>query len=105
MILAISLLTGDTTLVIPSLLFTGIITGLMNKQGMNETITTALISFIVGSVIAMIISLITIYYTEGELYAIAVIQYSWVYIVFYTFIGCIGSAVGYYIKDEIKNRG
>lgn len=105
MILACSLLTGDSTLIIPSLLFIGIFVGIMKKSTINEVILTGFIGFLIGSIIAIIISLITVYYTEGGLYAIAVIQYSWFYIIFYTFIGCIGSALGYYVRDEIKNRG
>ena len=105
MILACSLLTGDSTLIIPSLLFIGIIVGIMKKGTLNEVLITGLVGFLIGSIIAIIVSLITVYYTEGGLYAIAVIQYSWFYIIFYTFIGCVGSALGYYVRDEIEKRG
>lgn len=105
MILACSLLTGDTTLIIPSLLFIGIFVGVMKKATMNEVLLTALIGFIIGSIIAFIVSLVTVYYTEGGLYAIAVIQYSVFYIVFYVIVGCIGSALGYHVREEIDNRG
>ena len=105
MILACSLLTGDTAVIMPSLLFIGILVGIMKKATMNEILLTALIGFLVGSVIAFIISLITVYYTEGGLYAISVIQYSGILIIFYTFVGCVGSALGYYVKEEIDNRG
>lgn len=105
MILACSLLTGDTAIIMPSLLFIGIFVGIMKKTSMNELLLTSLIGFVVGSFIAFAISLITVYYTEGGLYAISVIQYSWIYIIFYTFIGCIGSALGYYIREELENGG
>lgn len=105
MILACSLLTGDTALIIPSLLFIGIFVGIMKKASMNEVLLTALVGFMIGSILSFIISLITVYYTEGGLYAVAVIQYSWIYIIFYTFVGCVGSALGYHLLDEIKKRG
>ena len=105
MILACSLLTGDSTIILPSLLFIGIIVGLMNKNTMNENLIKSFVAFITGSIIAFIISLISVYYTEGGLFAIALIHYSFVYIIIYTIIGCIGSALGYYVRNEIKNRG
>lgn len=105
MILACSLLTGDTLLIVPSILFIGILLGIMKKVTMNETIITSLLAFGLGSIITMIVSLINVYYSEGGLYAIAVIQYSWIYIIFYTFIGCVGSAIGYYLREEIDKRG
>ncbi len=105
MILACSLLTGDSTLIVPSMLFIGMILGIMKKATMNEVIISGFISFVIGSFITMIVSLINVYYSEGGLYAIAVIQYSWIYIIFYTFIGCVGSAIGYYLREEIENRG
>ncbi len=105
MIMACSLLTGDSTIILPSLLFIGIFVGLMNKNTMNENLIRAFVAFITGSIIAFIISLISVYYTEGGLFAIALIQYSLVYIIIYTIIGCIGSALGYYVRNEIDNRG
>ena len=105
MIMACSLLTGDSTIILPSLLFIGIFVGLMNKNTMNENLIRAFVAFITGSLIAFIISLISVYYTEGGLFAIALIQYSLVYIIIYTIIGCIGSALGYYVRNEIDNRG
>lgn len=105
MILACSLLTGDIALIIPSMLFIGILLGMMKKVTMNELIVCSIIAFVAGSLIAMIFSLINVYYSEGGLYAIAVIQYAWVYILYYTFIGSVGSAIGYYLREEIENRG
>lgn len=105
MILAISILTGDISLIIPSMLFIGILLGLMKKVTMNELLVCSIIAFVIGSIIAMIVSLINVYYSEGGLYAIAVIQYSWIYIAYYTFIGTVGSAIGYYLREEIENWG
>lgn len=105
MILACSLLTGDTSIIIPSILFIGIVGGIIKKGTMNEVLLSNFLAFVIGSILTMIVSLINIYYSEGGLYAIAVIQYSWIYIIFYTFIGCVGSAIGFYIKEEIDNRG
>ena len=105
MILACSLLTGDTSIIIPSILFIGIVGGIIKKGTMNEVLLSNFLAFVIGSILTMIVSLINVYYSEGGLYAIAVIQYSWVYIIFYTFIGCVGSAIGFYIKEEIDNRG
>jgi hypothetical protein len=105
MVVISSIVTGDTLIVIPSLLFIGILSGLMNENEINKTILLNIIAFIIGSAISIIISLVTIYYSEGGLFAIAVIQYSWIYILFYTFIGTVGSAIGFYVRDEIKNRG
>lgn len=105
MILACSLLTGDSSIIVPSILFIGILSGIMKKGTMNEVLLSSFLAFIIGSVLTMIVSLINVYYSEGGLYAIAVIQYAWIYIIFYTFIGCVGSAIGFYIKEEIDNRG
>lgn len=105
MILACSLLTGDTSIIIPSILFIGILGGIIKKGTMNEVLLSNFLAFVIGSILTMIVSLINVYYSEGGLYAIAVIQYSWIYIIFYTFIGCVGSAIGFYIKEEIDNRG
>lgn len=105
MILACSLLTGDTSIIIPSILFIGIVGGIMKKGTINEVLLSNFLAFVIGSILTMIVSLINVYYSEGGLYAIAVIQYSWIYIIFYTFIGCVGSAIGFYIKEEIDNRG
>ncbi|MEE1116728.1 MAG: hypothetical protein VZR33_00880 [Methanosphaera sp.] len=105
MILACSLLTGDTSIIIPSILFIGIVGGIIKKGTMNEVLLSNFLAFVIGSILTMIVSLINVYYSEGGLYAIAVIQYSWIYIIFYTFIGCVGSAIGFYIKEEIDNRG
>lgn len=105
MILACSLLTGDSSIIIPSILFIGIVGGIIKKGTMNEVLLSNFLAFVIGSILTMIVSLINVYYSEGGLYAIAVIQYSWIYIIFYTFIGCVGSAIGFYIKEEIDNRG
>ncbi|MBQ6218441.1 MAG: hypothetical protein IJJ47_01800 [Methanosphaera sp.] len=103
MILACSLLSADMTVIIPSLFFIGIIMGIMKNAPMNETVLTSIISFIIGSILAFIVSLITIYYTEGGLFAIALIQYSSIYIIYYVFIGVIGSMLGFHIKNELKS--
>lgn len=101
MIIACSLLTGDTRIILPSLLFVGII-GAMNKDyTMNETLLSTFIAFIIGSLIAIIFSLVSVYYDEGALYAISIIHYSWIYVIYYTFIGCVGGALGYHVKDEM----
>ena len=77
--------------------------GIMKNAPMNETVLTSIISFIIGSILAFIVSLITIYYTEGGLFAIALIQYSSIYIIYYVFIGVIGSMLGFHIKNELKS--
>lgn len=101
MIIACSILTSNTSFILPSLLFIGILSGIMKNNSMNETLITTLIAFIIGSIFAFIISLITVYYTYGGLYAIAVVQYSVFNILIYIIIGCIGGALGYYVSDEI----
>ncbi len=105
MILACSILTGDIALIIPSMLFIGILLGIMKKVTMNELLVCSILTFVIASLLAMIVSLINVYYSEGGLYAIAIIQYSWIYIMYYTFIGTVGSAIGYYLREEIENRG
>ncbi|OED30603.1 hypothetical protein NL43_01260 [Methanosphaera sp. WGK6] len=74
----------------------------MKKDHLTESILTALIAFIIGSIIAFVISLITVYYTYGGLYAIAVIQYSLFSIIIYTIVGCIGDVIGHYILSELN---
>ena len=105
MILACSLLTGDSALIIPSILFIGILCGMMKRDTMNEVLLRSILTFVIASVLTMIVSLINVYYSEGGLYAIAVLQYSWIYIIYYSFMGSVGSAIGYYLREEIENRG
>ena len=105
MILACSLLTEDISLIIPSMLFIGILLVIMKKVSMNELIVTSIIAFVLGSLIATIFSIISLYYTEGGLFAIAIIRYVWIYLIYYAFIGTVGSALGYYLREEIENRG
>lgn len=102
MILACTILVSDSTLVLPLFLFMGIIFGIIKRSSMKITLISSLLAFIIGSVISIAISLISIYYTYGALYAIMLVQSSLAYIIVYTIIGCIGSSVGYYVYDEIK---
>ena len=93
MIIACSLLTNDNSFIIPTILFIGIISGIMLHVNIKETL--------LNSIIAFIVSLITVYYTYGGLYAIAVVQYSLISIITYIIIGCIGSYIGYYVSEEL----
>ncbi|MDD6286099.1 hypothetical protein OTK55_01665 [Methanosphaera sp. Vir-13MRS] len=101
MIIACSLLTNDNSFIIPTILFIGIISGIMLHVNIKETLLNSFIAFIIGSIIAFIVSLITVYYTYGGLYAIAVVQYSLISIITYIIIGCIGSYIGYYVSEEL----
>lgn len=102
MIVPTSLYSGDATIIMPTILFIGILSGILKNSNMNETLVSTLISFLIGSVITFLISLIVVYYTEGGFYAIALIQYSLINIIIFTLIGCIGGALGYHVKEEIK---
>lgn len=73
----------------------------MLHVNIKETLLNSFIAFIIGSIIAFIVSLITVYYTYGGLYAIAVVQYSLISIITYIIIGCIGSYIGYYVSEEL----
>lgn len=101
MIIACSLLTNDNSFIIPTILFIGIISGIMLHVNIKETLLNSFIAFIIGSIIAFIVSLITVYYTYGGLYAIAVVQYTLISIITYIIIGCIGSYIGYYVSEEL----
>ena len=101
MIIACSLLTNDNSFIIPTILFIGIISGIMLHVNIKETLLNSFIAFIIGSIIAFIVSLITVYYTYGGLYAIAVVQYSLISLITYIIIGCIGSYIGYYVSEEL----
>ncbi len=101
MIIACSLLTNDNSFIIPTILFIGIISGIMLHVNIKETLLNSFIALIIGSLIAFIVSLITVYYTYGGLYAIAVMQYSFITIITYIIIGCIGSYIGYYVSEEL----
>jgi hypothetical protein len=101
MIIACSLLTNDNSFIIPTILFIGIISGIILHVNIKETLLNSFIAFIIGSIIAFIVSLITVYYTYGGLYAIAVVQYSLISIITYIIIGCIGSYIGYYVSEEL----
>lgn len=104
MILATTLLGSDSTWILPLLLFVGIICGIMKNDSMKNILITAFIAFTTGSVLSFIISLINIFYTEGGLYAIAVMQYSLIYIIIYILVGCLGSSLGYHVIYELNTQ-
>ena len=104
MILATTLLGSDSTLILPILLFVGIICGIIKKDSMKNILITSFIAFTIGYVLSFIISLINIFYTEGGFYAIAVMQYSLFYIIIYILVGCLGSSLGYHVIDEINTQ-
>ena len=102
MIVSTSLYSGDISIILPTIFFIGIISGIIKNADMNETLLSTFIAFLIGSVISFIISLILVFYTEGGLYAIALIQYSLINVIFFTLIGCVGGALGYHIRGELK---
>lgn len=103
MMIPTSLYSGDATIILPTIFFIGIISGVIKNADMTDTLLSSFIAFLVGSIITFIISLIVVYYTEGGFYAIALIQYSLINIIIFTLLGCVGGALGYHIKDELKN--
>ena len=102
MIIATStLLDQDSTLILPLLLFVGIVCGIIKHDSMTYTLITAFVAFMLGFILSFIISLISVYYIEGGLYAIALIQSSLVYLILYIFVGCLGSSLGFHIINEL----
>ena len=102
MIIATStLLDQDSTLILPLLLFVGIVCGIIKHDSMTYTLITAFVAFMLGFILSFIISLICVYYIEGGLYAIALIQSSLVYLILYIFVGCLGSSLGFHIINEL----
>lgn len=102
MIIATStLLDQDSTLILPLLLFVGIVCGIIKHDSMTYTLITAFVAFTLGFILSFIISLISVYYIEGGLYAIALIQSSLVYLILYIFVGCLGSSLGFHIINEL----
>ena len=97
MIIATStLLDQDSTLI-----FVGIVCGIIKHDSMTYTLITAFVAFMLGFILSFIISLISVYYIEGGLYAIALIQSSLVYLILYIFVGCLGSSLGFHIINEL----
>lgn len=102
MIIATStLLDQDSTLILPLLLFVGIVCGIIKHDSMTYNLITAFVAFMLGFILSFIISLISVYYIEGGLYAIALIQSSLVYLILYIFVGCLGSSLGFHIINEL----
>lgn len=102
MIVPTSLYTGDATIILPTIFFIGIISGIIKNANMDDTLLSTFLAFLIGSIISFIISLIVVYYSEGGFYAVALIQYSLISIIIFTLIGCIGGALGYHVQNEIR---
>lgn len=103
MIVPTSLYSGDATIILPTIFFIGIISGIIKNTNMEDTLISTFTAFLIGSILTFIISLIIVYYSEGGFYAIALIQYSLINIIIFTLIGCIGGAIGHHIINEIRN--
>ena len=95
---------NDTSLIISFMLLVGIISAFGNNLSHNMTIMTSGIGIFLGSIVSFIVSIISIYYLQGGLYAIMTMQVAIVYIIMYTIIGGIGASLGYYFRDEILNK-
>lgn len=100
-----SLLSTDSSTIIPFFLFVGILMGIIVGNDKKIALTNSFVASLIGSIISFMISTVIVYYTESPLYAIAVIQSAKILLIFYVVITMIGSAIGYYIRDEIKNKG
>lgn len=103
MILIFSLLSSDASIIIPLFFFVGIIVGMIEKEDMKIGMLNAFIASFIGAIISFAISVIVIYYAESPLYAIGVIQSAKFLLIFYVAMAIVGSAIGYYVADEIDN--
>ncbi|MBR3214318.1 MAG: DUF5518 domain-containing protein [Methanosphaera sp.] len=104
-IVIFSLLSTDSSTIIPFFLFVGILMGIILGNDKRIALINSFIASLIGSFISFAISTVIVYYTESPLYAIAVIQSAKFLLIFYVVITVIGAAIGYYIRDEIKNKG
>ena len=104
MIIICASITGDSGSVLPYMLFIGIFIGIIKNESQSQAIIASLITVIIGSLISTIISLIIVFYEEGGLYAIFLIQSIPVMFLFYIFITIVGGALGYYIAEELKTK-
>ena len=83
MIIATStLLDQDSTLILPLLLFVGIVCGIIKHDSMPYTLITAFVAFMLGFILSFI-------------------QSSLVYLILYIFVGCLGSSLGFHIINEL----
>jgi hypothetical protein len=103
-IIIFSLLSNDSSTIIPFFLFVGILMGIMVGNDKQIALLNTFIASFIGSIITFAISTVIIYYTESPLYAIAVIQSAKFLLIFYVAMSVIGAAIGYYIRDELKNK-
>lgn len=79
--------------------------GIIIGNDKRIALVNSFIASLIGSIISFAMSTIIVYYTESPLYAIAVIQSAKYLLIFYVVIAIIGAAIGYYVRDEIKNKG
>lgn len=79
--------------------------GIIIGNDKRIALVNSFIASLIGSTISFAMSTIIVYYTESPLYAIAVIQSAKYLLIFYVVIAIIGAAIGYYVRDEIKNKG
>lgn len=97
------LVSGGTTSILPFVLFTGILIGLIKNEDVLTSAVAGFIMAFISSVITTIISVGFMYVSYGMAYVSYVLTNSLYIILFYLVVGAVGGVIGYYVSEELKN--
>lgn len=95
------LTSGASSSIVPYILFTGLLVGIMRNDDIKESLVASAVSTLVGSVIVSIFSFAVTYLSYGSIYASYMITSLSIYILIYVVVGIVGGILGYYISNEI----
>lgn len=101
-IIIISYLTsGASSSIVPYILFTGILIGIMKNDDMKESAVASGLATLVAAVLISIFSFAITYMSYGAVYANYMITSLTMYIIIYIVVGLVGGMLGYFISKEI----
>lgn len=101
-IILISYLTsGASSSIVPYILFTGVIIGIMKNNDLKESIAASGLATLIAAVLLSIFSFALTYLSYGAMYANYMLTSLTIYIIIYLVVGIVGGALGYFISKEI----
>lgn len=96
------LTSGAQSSIVPFILFTGILVGLMKNNDVKESAAASALTSFIGSFIVIAFTLIITYISYGSIYLNYILSSYIIYFVMYMIVGIIGGILGYYISKEIE---
>lgn len=101
-IIIITYLTGgSSSSIVPFILFTGIIVGIVKNQSIADAVVAGGLTAFIGSFIVTLITLGVTYLTYGPIYMNYALSAYAMYLALYIVVGLISGALGYYISKEL----